>query len=253
MTTHVPNDETRRGERFLIVNADDFGLSDGINAGTIEAHEHGIVTSASLMVRGPAAPAAAEYAQSDPSLSIGLHLDLGEWIYRNEAWEPLYEVIALDDPAAVAAVAARQLDTFCRLVGHSPTHLDSHQHVHRDEPLRTVAIAVARELAIPLRHFSSGIRYCGGFYGQSAKGDPLPGAIGVEALIALLHALPSGVTELGCHPGWAENLESSYRVERAIEVKTLCDPRVREAVSEERIALCSFHDAQRIAKLAVDG
>src|SRR5256885_15259517 len=44
--------------RHLIVNADDFGLSAGVNAGIIRAHEHGILTSASLMVRGAAAASA---------------------------------------------------------------------------------------------------------------------------------------------------------------------------------------------------
>ena len=50
--------------RELIVNADDFGLSEGVNRGIAEAHEHGIVTSASLMVRGASAPAAAAYADA---------------------------------------------------------------------------------------------------------------------------------------------------------------------------------------------
>ena len=52
----------RRDERLLIVNADDFGLSPGVNAGVIEAHERGIVTSASLMVRWPRREQAAAYA-----------------------------------------------------------------------------------------------------------------------------------------------------------------------------------------------
>src|SRR5436190_23980393 len=64
--------------RAVIVNADDFGQSAGINRGIIEAHERGIVTSASLMVRWPAAPAAAAYACAHRGLSVGLHVDLGE-------------------------------------------------------------------------------------------------------------------------------------------------------------------------------
>ena len=62
--------------RYLIVNADDFGQSTGINKGVIQAHEEGIVTSASLMVRWPAAPEAAAYARNRPGLSVGLHVDL---------------------------------------------------------------------------------------------------------------------------------------------------------------------------------
>lgn len=54
---------TSAQSRFLIVNADDFGQSPGVNRGIIEAHEHGIVTSASLMVRWPAATEAAAYGR----------------------------------------------------------------------------------------------------------------------------------------------------------------------------------------------
>ena len=50
--------------RALIVNADDFGLSPGVNAGVARTHEQGILTSASLMVRQPAADEAAAYARA---------------------------------------------------------------------------------------------------------------------------------------------------------------------------------------------
>ena len=56
-------------DRILIVNADDFGQSPGVNAGVIEAHERGIVTSASMMVCWPAAAGAADYARARGSHS----------------------------------------------------------------------------------------------------------------------------------------------------------------------------------------
>lgn len=90
------------GTRHLIVNADDFGQSLGVNRGIIEAHERGIVTSASLMVRSPAAADAAAYSARRPKLSLGLHLDLGEWSYRGNRWVPLYEVVRVDDAEACA-------------------------------------------------------------------------------------------------------------------------------------------------------
>ena len=68
--------------RFLIVNADDFGQSAGVNRGVAMAHEQGIVTSASLMVRWPAATGAAAFGRAHPGLSVGLHVDLGEWARR---------------------------------------------------------------------------------------------------------------------------------------------------------------------------
>lgn len=229
-----------RPKRYLVVNADDFGLSPGVNRGVVEAHERGIVTSTSLMARWPAAAEAAAYAKEHPDLSLGLHFDLGEWAYRHEAWAPVYEVAPTDDAGAVADEVARQLDTFRRLAGGEPTHIDSHQHVHRWEPVRSILIELARELAVPLRGHGSGIRYCGHFYGQTGKGFPLPDAISVEALIKILIELPPGVTELGCHPGVDETLASGYRSERAQEVKALCDPRVRAAILAEEIELRPF-------------
>jgi predicted glycoside hydrolase/deacetylase ChbG (UPF0249 family) len=206
----------------------------------IEAHGGGIVTSASLMVRWPAAADAAAYARGHQDLSIGLHVDLGEWFYREEAWLPAYEVVPTDDTAAVAEEAVRQIAAFRRLLGRDPTHLDAHQHVHLQEPVRSVLIELASELAVPLRHHDPRIRYNGDFYGQSGEGEPLPGAISVDALIDILAALPSGATELACHPGLDDELQSTYRSERVQELEVLCDPRVRATLLAEEIELCSF-------------
>jgi predicted glycoside hydrolase/deacetylase ChbG (UPF0249 family) len=226
--------------RALIVNADDFGQSPGVNRGVATAHERGIVTSASLMVRWPAAGPVAAYARAHASLSLGLHIDLGEWVFRRRRWVPLYEVVPVEDAAAVADEVARQLTTFWRLVGREPTHIDSHQHVHQKEPVRTVLLEAASRLGVPLRGCSPVVRYVGDFYGRTAEGAPLPGHISVEHLIALLQALPTGLTELGCHPGLSHDLKSVYRSERAKEVHVLCDTRVQQAVDALGIQLRGF-------------
>jgi predicted glycoside hydrolase/deacetylase ChbG (UPF0249 family) len=137
--------------RTLIVNADDFGLSPGVNRGIIEAHERGIVTSASLMVRWPAAADAGAYARSHPRLSCGLHLDFGEWAYRDGTWVSLYQVVDVDDAAGIAAEARRQLDAFRTLVGADPSHLDSHQHVGNRDSARPALLELSRTLGVPLR------------------------------------------------------------------------------------------------------
>ena len=227
-------------KRYLIVNADDFGQSPGVNRGIIEAHEHGIVTSASLMVRWPAAAEAAAYAREHPSLSLGLHFDFGEWRCRNGRWIKLYEVVSEENIADVAKETSRQLAAFRRLIGGDPTHLDSHQHVHSRKPLNSVFIGVAERLGVPLRNHSPQVRYCGNFYGQTEDGMPLSDLISVGTVIKLLAQLAPGFTELGCHPGYAGDLDSMYRQERVKELRTLRDPRVQVAINEMGVKLCSF-------------
>jgi predicted glycoside hydrolase/deacetylase ChbG (UPF0249 family) len=227
--------------KYLIVNADDFGQSRGVNRGIIEACECGITTSASLMVRWPEAAAAAAYGRSRPSLSVGIHIDLGEWRYRDGEWLPVYQVVSANDRQAVAREITRQIEIFRQLLGRDPTHIDSHQHVHLREPARTVLLEISARLGIPLRHFSSSIRYCGEFYGQSTEGLPLPDLITIDQLIELITHLRPGITELGCHPGYASDLNTEYREERALEVRALCDPLVRSALEAAKINLVSFH------------
>jgi predicted glycoside hydrolase/deacetylase ChbG (UPF0249 family) len=223
---------------MLIVNADDLGFSAPVNAGIAEAHENGIVTSASMMVRQAAAPAAAEYARSHPGLAVGLHIDLGQWDYRDGEWRVAYERVDSEDEAAVEAECRSQLELFRRLLDRDPTHLDSHQHVHMDGPVAAVADRLAAELAVPLR--ARGVRYDGSFYGQTGKGEPLPEAIAADSLIRLLRSLPAGWTELGCHPGLGMEGESSYGSEREVEAATLCDDLIAETIERERIELRSF-------------
>ncbi len=227
-------------KKFLIVNADDFGLSFGVNCGIVEAYKLGVVTSASLMVRWPAAKDAAAYGRSHPELGLGLHIDLGEWVFRDEEWVPDYEVVDLTDADAVGNEVSRQLDTFRRLVGRDPTHIDSHQHVHLKEPAKSVFLRWAEKTEIPLRHFIENVRYCGDFYGQTAEGEPLPEMVSIEALIKILENLPEGYTEMACHPGYGEGLATTYRNERALELRALCDSRIQDQLKILGIKLCSF-------------
>jgi predicted glycoside hydrolase/deacetylase ChbG (UPF0249 family) len=230
------------GEKYLIVNADDFGQSPGINRGIIEAHERGIVTSASLMTRWLAAGEAAAYAREHPELSVGLHLDLGEWVYSAGTWVQLYSVIALDDKLAVEREVSHQLDVFQYLIGRQPTHINSHQHTHMREPVRSVALQVAQSLGIPLRNLSAEVHYFTKFYGQTAEGLPLPAYISLDRLIEIISTLPNGLTVLTCHPGYADDLKTMYQIERRDELTVLCDPQVQATIEALGIKLCSFND-----------
>jgi predicted glycoside hydrolase/deacetylase ChbG (UPF0249 family) len=232
--------------RRLIVNADDLGLSSGTNAGIVAAHDDGIVTSASLMVRTRASFEAVALAVERPNLSIGLHIDLGEWMYRDDGWHLIDFVVDVDDRAAVQDEVARQLERFAMLVGRDPSHLDSHQHAHRQEPACSVVRAEAMRLGIPLRHYDYRIAYRGDFYGQTGNGQPLAEAITPHSLVRILEELPSGITELSCHPGMDQNLNTMYRREREREVEALCAPEVRAALEELEIELISFDDLRAI-------
>ncbi len=231
------------GEKYLIVNADDFGQSPGVNRGIIAAHERGIVTSASLMTRWLAAGEASLYAKEHPELSIGLHLDLGEWAYRAGAWVPLYTVVPLDDKSAVECEVSRQLDSFRCLVGRDPIHINSHQHVHMREPVRSVALQLCESLGVPLRDLCPEVHYFGRFYGQTWDGLPLPTHIRTDFLIDSLSTLPAGLTVIVCHPGDdVDDLNTMYRVERREELRVLCDPRLKAAIAAFGIRLCSWDD-----------
>ncbi len=224
----------------LIVNADDFGQSEGINKGIIQAHEEGIVTSASLMVRYTAAEEAADYARRNDRLGVGLHIDLGEWIYHNGNWDALYEVVILDSLKEVEKEVYRQLEIFHRLMGRKPTHLDSHQHIHMRENLRPLFSGIAQKLDITLRRCSHKVNYCGNFYGQLEDGSPWHDAISVAGLKRIISGLNEGITEMACHPGISDDLETMYKHERELEVVTLCDKSIREFIHYGNIELCSF-------------
>jgi chitin disaccharide deacetylase len=225
--------------RYLIVNADDFGYTEGVNRGILDAHDEGIVTSASLMVERPAAAEAAAQARERPGFGVGLHVELRSWRTsrfpkRGSAWSAeAVERRAAED-------LQHQLDLFLRLVGRRPTHLDSHQHRHMVELVRPAFEETASEFGIPLRRLDRRIRFCGDFYGHDGRGRPEHEAISVDALIRLIENLEDGVTELCCHPGYKDGLDDWYRLEREQEIRALCDPRVRDAVERESVLLCSF-------------
>jgi predicted glycoside hydrolase/deacetylase ChbG (UPF0249 family) len=150
--------------------------------------------------------------------------------------------------AAVGRRAAedlrRQLDRFRLLVGRDPSHLDSHQHRHLAPLVRPAFEEVAADLGIPLRRVDPRVRFCGEFYGHDGRGRPEPEAITVDALVRLIENVDGEVTELGCHPGYADDLDDWYRTEREQEVRALCDPRVRNAIEREGLRLCSYAEVR---------
>jgi chitin disaccharide deacetylase len=213
--------------RRLIINADDLGLTDGVNRGIIEAHARGVLMSASLMVDTPGAEAGAAMAREHPALSVGLHfVDDGP---------------DLDQPGHAEREFARQLARFRELMGLDPTHVDSHHHVHFAHfPAFGPLVAPLR---VPLRG-DGRVRYLGSFYGQPTRGEVDHERIRAAFLLALVEAEATGeFSELGCHPGRVtDELHSSYGPEREIELATLTEPGLRQRIESVGLTLASYHD-----------
>jgi predicted glycoside hydrolase/deacetylase ChbG (UPF0249 family) len=228
--------------KYLVVNADDFGACAGVNRGIVEAHRRGIVTSASLMVEMPGSEGAARLARECPALSIGLHVWFGNG-RRKAAAE-------LSDPAACRASLDAQLVRFTELMGRPPTHLDSHHDVHTHPSYLPHFREAAGRCGIPLRE-CSGVRHCSRFYGQWG-GEHHPEQVSVAGLMQILATeVGDGVTELTCHPGCADPaLVSSYTIERELELRTLCDGRVRGFLEGRGIALIGFGEVPALVSVS---
>lgn len=150
--------------RALIVNGDDFGLTPGVNAGILDAHVRGILTSASLFANAPATNDAIQIARRTPTLGIGCHLALVDGapilplsqvptLAPDGRFRPtwssfiaaaLRRQIALDE---VERELSAQIDRITS-AGIAPTHLDAHKHVHTYPPVFQIVARLARRFLI---------------------------------------------------------------------------------------------------------
>jgi len=216
--------------RKLIINADDLGLSPGVNAGILEAHTRGVVTSASLMVLERAAQEAADATSGYAALSLGLHfVDDGSG--------------DLDDPAQAERSFREQLERFRQLTSRDPTHVDSHHHVHTASPARLATfVGLVEPLGVPLRGHGR-VGWVGAFWAQWEIGVTNLRYVSSRFLLHLVRSqVRDGVTEIGCHPARViGDFRSSYLQERAVELTTLTEPGLREAIERLGVELVSFH------------
>jgi len=246
-------------QKRLIVNADDFGRTPGINQGVIEAHRRGIVTSATLMVSCPAAAEAARLAAENPRLGVGLHLavtggapilpasqvsSFGDSLGRLPA-KP--EGLATAHLSELVAEARAQLKRFRDLMGRSPTHLDSHHHSHQIPAALEAVVTLAWETGLPVRSVSlemrsrfqrEGIpttdRFVQSFFDQGAT---------LEGLLRVIGDVGFGTTELMCHPAVVDEelrAGSGYAEPRTRELEVLTHLEARQAIQAAGIRLIHF-------------
>jgi predicted glycoside hydrolase/deacetylase ChbG (UPF0249 family) len=221
----------------VIFNADDFGASEGINRGIVECHVRGVLTSASLMVTGAAAEQAAQLAREHERLGVGLHFDVDGEGERD---------FPLEDLEAVREEFESQLAEFERLLGYPPTHVDSHHHVHRAQGVADVIVGVLGDRHVPVRD-DGRVTYVGGFYAQWEPPKTDLYHVSPEFLIWILeNEAGDPWVEIACHPGYrSPGFSSEYLAEREVEVATLTDAGVRQAVERLGLRLASYADYAR--------
>jgi chitin disaccharide deacetylase len=149
----------------LILNADDFGLTKGVNEGIIRAYQDGVLTSTTLMANGSAFDDAVELARANPKLGVGCHLVLagGPPVAPPEDIPSLVDENGLLPPSlgkfvarvSCGEVRARDIKRELhaqiekiRAAGIEPTHLDTHKHTHAHPRVMKVLAQVAQELGI---------------------------------------------------------------------------------------------------------
>jgi hopanoid biosynthesis associated protein HpnK len=156
------------GVRRLIINADDFGLTDGINRGILEAHARGIVSSTTLMATGGASGSAVALSTNHPRLSIGCHIVLVDGspvsdptdipsLLDNSNGTPAFRQNILPvvvratlgrlDPEHVEAEAIAQIRAI-QAKGVAVSHFDTHKHTHMFPSVLSPLLRAARACGV---------------------------------------------------------------------------------------------------------
>ena len=151
--------------RRLIVNADDFGITRGVNRGIIRSHREGIVSSATIMAAGDAFEDAVESARANPGLGVGVHIVLT----GGRAVAPREDIASLAGrdgqlPASLSKLLSKWHAGLIRRqhienemsaqiakvvdAGIKPTHLDTHKHAHCHPWIMKALASVAKKFGI---------------------------------------------------------------------------------------------------------
>lgn len=200
--------------KCLIVNADDFGYSYGINKGIVEAHTNGIVTSTSVMVDAIAAHEAKDLPLF-PNLSIGLHF-------------------VLKDGVNVANELERQIDKFITIVGRSPDHLDIHKRHTTDNNVKGILEDYAQSYKIPVRNLNA--KHIGSFGIKTND-------CSVAQLKRSIDEATEEFNELMTHVGYSDDYlreHSSYSDHREEEVKSICNPEIKAYLNRTGLVLINW-------------
>lgn len=265
--------------RFLIVNADDFGLCAEITTGIIKAHTEGIVTATSVVANG-------RYFKEGITLLKNTGLDAGIHLTLVGEEKPLSGPISglVDDEGyfltsyreTAARIVSGRFDKtalkkelfsqvgLIRDYGIRPTHLDSHQHLHLLPAVRKIACEIAKKFSIKWirvpsssptgfqeisvnllsRVLKSGVkkqklRFTDYFLGFQERGK-----MNEERLSLILKHLKPGLTELMVHPGYDASVKYDWDYCWESETKTLTSESIKKMIKEQEIRLTNFRESE---------
>ena len=244
----------------LIMNADDFGLTKGVNLGIIQAFQKGIVRSTTLMVGMPAVEHAVQLSKENPALKVGVHLRLTAGYPEADGVSSLLgedgrfqqQSLFWDNqtmkPEDIEKELRTQIEHF--LVLDIPlSHLDGHHHCHKHPLVAPVVAKLAEDYGVPVRPCSHPIQYQGKRFGFSDAfyGDQLS----TQQLLNMIEPYKNQlqVLEMMAHPAIVdEALEnvSSYNNARAKELKILTDPTLPEALHNMGISITDYSCLQEL-------
>jgi predicted glycoside hydrolase/deacetylase ChbG (UPF0249 family) len=219
------------------------------------------VTSTTLLVNRPVDPALIDALKAS-GMGVGLHMNLtlgppvapakrvaslldGEGRFTRDAREAARR--ARPDEARIEL--GMQIDEFRKIMGRFPTHLDSHHHVGRQEPILELVLDFARAIKVPVRTQDAEVRAAARKLALKTP-DHFMGESGPDAywsserVLAHLRELPGGVTEFMTHPGYFDDelAYSRYGRQRDVELAGLTDPAARALIEREGIRLMHFGD-----------
>lgn len=219
----------------LIVNADDFGLSKGVNHGIIDSYLYGIVNSTTMMMNMDGTEHAIQLARRYPKLRVGIHLVItcGKPLAQNAPSlvddNGFFKSYSALNPCDISLEELErewtaQIERFI-ISGLKPSHLDSHHHVHTLKELVPVVKSLSNKFELPVRKNGNvGIDGVDSF-SDLALFDFYNDGVTPDYFAMLNDRVNDGLTvEVMCHPAYLDNTlltASSYTFQRLTELEIL--------------------------------
>ncbi|HZJ86667.1 MAG TPA: carbohydrate deacetylase [Erysipelothrix sp.] len=248
--------------KYVIINADDYGLTAGVTYGILETHLQGVVTSTTALSVGKHFDEAMQIAEKFPTLKIGIHLTLTltntkpllkdkvrSLTQADGTFHQMNDVVEKVNIEEVEAEWRAQIEKFLA-TNITPTHIDSHHNVHVfSEELHQLALKLAREYKLPLRNSGrdnedviTTATSDQSFYDEGVTLKQL------DKIFSDIANADETYFEVNCHPAFIDSdlrKQTSYLHPRELELDLLRDPKVKDLLVKYNLELTTFDKIKR--------